>query len=135
MVGETIVERSSLTVSDVHNVVRNLMAVICEQLLSSRTVKPEGLGTFAIMCQPRCKGANVEIDVNPAQTMGLRCQLTPECTRDAGGGIIRALIQETPYIHVNQLTRALGMGGGGDTKGSGGDKLGSGGQEASDPTA
>ena len=36
MIGETIAERSSLTAGDVHNVIRNLMAVMREQLLNSR---------------------------------------------------------------------------------------------------
>lgn len=44
MIGETIAERSSLTAGDVHNVIRNLMAVMREQLLNSRTVKLEGIG-------------------------------------------------------------------------------------------
>lgn len=56
MIGETIAERSSLTAGDVHNVIRNLMAVMREQLLNSRTVKLEGLGTFTMVCQSRCKG-------------------------------------------------------------------------------
>ncbi len=46
MIGETIAERSSLTAGDVHNVIRNLMAVMREQLLNSRTVKLEGLGNI-----------------------------------------------------------------------------------------
>ena len=113
MIGETIAERSSLTAGDVHNVIRNLMAVMREQLLNSRTVKLEGLGTFTMVCQSRCKGVDAEADVSPAQITGLRCQFTPEYTRDAGGNITRALIQGASYIHVNQLTKALGAGGGG----------------------
>ncbi len=84
MIGETIAERSSLTAGDVHNVIRNLMAVMREQLLNSRTVKLEGLGTFTMVCQSRCKGVDAEADVSPAQITGLRCQFTPEYTRDAG---------------------------------------------------
>ena len=120
MIGETIAERSSLTAGDVHNVIRNLMAVMREQLLNSRTVKLEGLGTFTLVCQSRT---------------GLRCQFTPEYTRDAGGNITRALIQGATYIHVNQLTKALGAGGGGNAGGSGDDKPSGGGQEAPDPAA
>lgn len=56
MIGETIAERSSLTAGDVHNVIRNLMAVMREQLLNSRTVKLEGLGTFTMVCQSRARG-------------------------------------------------------------------------------
>ena len=99
MIGETIAERSSLTAGDVHNVIRNLMAVMREQLLNSRTVKLEGLGTFTMVCQSRCKGVDAEADVSPAQITGLRCQFTPEYTRDAGGNITRALIQGASYIH------------------------------------
>ena len=121
MIGETIAERSSLTAGDVHNVIRNLMAVMREQLLNSRTVKLEGLGTFTMVCQSRCKGVDAEADVSPAQITGLRCQF--------------ALIQGASYIHVNQLTKALGAGGGGNTGGSGDDKPGGGGQEAPDPAA
>ena len=135
LIGETIAERSSLTAGDVHNVIRNLMAVMREQLLNSRTVKLEGLGTFIMVCQSRCKGVDAEADVSPAQITGLRCQFTPEYTRDAGGNITRALIQGASYIHVNQLTKALGAGGSGNTGGSGDDKPGGGGQEAPDPAA
>ena len=88
-----------------------------------------------MVCQSRCKGVDAEADVSPAQITGLRCQFTPEYTRDAGGNITRALIQGASYIHVNQLTKALGAGGGGNTGGSGDDKPGSGGQEAPDPAA
>lgn len=106
-----------------------------EQLLNSRTVKLEGLGTFTLVCQSRCKGVDEEADVSPAQITGLRCQFTPEYTRDAGGNITRALIQGATYIHVNQLTKALGAGGGGNAGGSGDDKPSGGGQEAPDPAA
>ena len=43
---ELIAEKASLTPGDVHNVIRNLMSVMREQLLNSRTVRLEGLGTF-----------------------------------------------------------------------------------------
>ena len=56
MIGETIAERSSLTAGDVHNVIRNLMAVMREQLLNSRTVKLEGLGTFTMRSEERRVG-------------------------------------------------------------------------------
>ena len=43
---EVIAEKSSLTPGDVQNVVRNLMSAMPEQLLNSRTVRLDGLGTF-----------------------------------------------------------------------------------------
>ena len=36
---ELIAEKASLTAGDVHNVIRNLMSVMREQLLNSRTVR------------------------------------------------------------------------------------------------
>ena len=131
-IGEMIAERSSLTAGDVHNVIRNLMGVMREQLLNSQTVKLEGLGTFTMVCQSRSKGVEKEEAVSPSQITGLRCQFTPEYTRDVSGSITRALTQGASYIHLNQLTKGATGG-----SGSGGDKPGGGdggGGEAPDPT-
>ena len=132
---EQIAEKSSLSAGDVHNVIRNLMSTMRMYLLNSYTVKLEGLGSFTMIAQTRGKGAKTAKEVSPNQITYLRCQFTPEYTRDAGGNITRALIQGASYIHVNQLTKALGAGGGGNTGGSGDDKPGGGGQEAPDPAA
>ena len=48
---ELIAEKASLTAGDVHNVIRNLMSVMREQLLNSRTVRLEGLGTFTMIAK------------------------------------------------------------------------------------
>lgn len=48
---ELIAEKASLTPGDVHNVIRNLMSVMREQLLNSRTVRLEGLGTFTMIAK------------------------------------------------------------------------------------
>ena len=132
---ELIAEKASLTAGDVHNVIRNLMSVMREQLLNSRTVRLEGLGTFTMIAKAGGKGVELESKVSSSQITSLRCQFTPEYTRDAGGNITRALIQGASYIHVNQLTKALGAGGSGNTGGSGDDKPSGGGQEAPDPAA
>ena len=135
LLAESIAEKSSLTPGDVQNVIRNLMSTMRMHLLNSRTVRLNGLGTFTMKARTRGKGTEKAEDVNPNQVTALRCQFTPEYTRDAGGNITRALIQGATYIHVNQLTKALGAGGGGNTGGSGDDKPGGGGQEAPDPAA
>ena len=44
--GEMVAEKCSATPGDVHNVVRNLMSVMRLQLLNSRSVRLDGLGTF-----------------------------------------------------------------------------------------
>lgn len=53
---EVIAEKSSLTPGDVHNVIRNLMTVMRSQLLNSRTVRLDGLGTFTMKARTRGKG-------------------------------------------------------------------------------
>lgn len=111
-IGEIIAEKASLTPGDVHNVIRNLMAVMRQQLLNSHTVKLEGLGTFTMVCQSQGKGVSVEADVNAAQINYLRCQFTPEYNRLPGGGVTRAMTQGAEFIHINQLTKATGSGGG-----------------------
>lgn len=55
---ELIAEKASLTAGDVHNVIRNLMSVMREQLLNSRTVRLEGLGTFTMVAKACGKAWN-----------------------------------------------------------------------------
>ena len=60
---EVIAEKSSLTPGDVHNVIRNLMTVMRSQLLNSRTVRLDGLGTFTMKARTRGKGVVKSEDV------------------------------------------------------------------------
>ena len=61
---ELIAEKASLTPGDVHNVIRNLMSVMREQLLNSRTVRLEGLGTFTMIAKAGGKGVVLESKVS-----------------------------------------------------------------------
>ena len=94
---EVIAEKSSLTPGDVHNVIRNLMTVMRSQLLNSRTVRLDGLGTFTMKARTRGKGVVKSEDVNPNQVTALRCQFTPEYTRPAAMGTTRALLQGVEF--------------------------------------
>ena len=71
---ELIAEKASLTAGDVHNVIRNLMSVMREQLLNSRTVRLEGLGTFTMIAKAGGKGVELESKVSSSQITSLRCQ-------------------------------------------------------------
>ena len=82
---EMIAEKSSLTPGDVHNVVRNLMTAMRSELLNSKTVRLEGLGTFTMKARSRGRGVDKEEDVNPNQVGALLCHFTPEYTRPASG--------------------------------------------------
>lgn len=95
--GEMIAEKSSLTPGDVHNVIRNLMTVMRSQLLNSRSVRLDGLGTFTMKARTRGKGVATPEEVNPNQVTALRCQFTPEYTRPAAIGTTRALTQGAEF--------------------------------------
>ena len=100
---ESIAEKSSLTSGDVQNVVCNLMTVMREQLLNSRTVRLDGLGTFTMKARTRGMGAESADKVNPNQITALKWQFTPEYTRPAAIGTTRALIQGVQFAHADLL--------------------------------
>ena len=106
-VGELIAQKASLTPGDVHNVIRNLMEVMKEQLLNSRTVKLEGLGTFTMIINAGGNGVETADKVSPNQIKYLKCQFTPEFTQNAGGGRTRALTTGVEYVHVDNLLKGL----------------------------
>lgn len=119
--GELIAEKSSLTPGDVHNVIRNLMSVMREQLLNSHSVRLDGLGTFTVYARSRGTGVENEEDVNPNQITMLNYQFTPEYFRPAGIGTTRAITNGVKFVHVKKMLgtatsegdNAGGSGGGG----------------------
>ena len=101
--GEAIAEKSSLTAGDVQNVVRNLMAVMRAELLNSRTVRLEGLGTFTMKARTQGNGVESADKVGPAQISSLQCHFTPEYTRPAAVGTTRALTQGVEFAYANLM--------------------------------
>ena len=117
--GELIAQKASLTPGDVHNVVRNLMEVMREQLLNSRTVRLDGLGTFTMIAKAGGNGVAVADKVNPGQIKNLRCQFTPEYKRPEGSPATRALTEGVEYVNITELAGKPGTGDGGDEGGGG----------------
>lgn len=115
-IGELIAQKASLTPGDVHNVVRNLMEVMREQLLNSRSVRLDGLGTFTMISRAGGKGVAAKADVSSEQIKGLRCQFTPEYTHPAGSTITRALTQGVEYVSLDEMAKRL-LGTGGEDEG------------------
>ena len=117
---EVIAEKSSLTAGDVQNVVRNLMSVMREYLLNSRSVRLDGLGTFTMKACTRGKGVVSADKVSPNQITALKCRFTPEYTRPAAIGTTRALTQGVQFLHADLLkndTSEEGPSGGGSGEG------------------
>lgn len=100
---EMIAEKSSLTPGDVHNVVRNLMTVMRQQLLNSRTVRLDGLGTFTMKAKTNGKGVEQKEEVNPNQIQALLCRFTDEYTRPAALGTTRALLQGVEFEKASKI--------------------------------
>jgi len=105
-ISEMIAEKSSLTPGDVHNVVRNLMSVMREQLLNSRTVRLDGLGTFTMIARAGGRGVKTEKEMNSSQIKGLRCQFTPEYHRN-GGVTTRSMTQGAEFISLAELAKSF----------------------------
>lgn len=122
--GEMVAEKCSATPGDVHNVIRNLMSVMRSQLLNSRTVRLDGLGTFTVMARTRGKGVDKEEDVSPNQITSLNFMFTPEYTRPAALGTTRALWQGVEFEKWSGKGGSTGgdpdNGGGGNSGGDGG---------------
>ena len=117
---EVIAEKSSLTAGDVQNVVRNLMSVMREYLLNSRSVRLDGLGTFTMKACTRGKGVESADKVSPNQITALKCRFPPEYTRPAAIGTTRALTQGVQFLHADLLkndTSEEGPSGGGSGEG------------------
>ena len=112
--GEMVAEKCSATPGDVHNVIRNLMSVMRMQLLNSRTVRLDGLGTFTVIARTRGKGVDKEKDVNPNQVTSLHFM-----------GTTRALWQGVEFEKWTGGTATDGNEGSGD--GNGGNAGGDGG--------
>lgn len=117
--GELIAQKASLTPGDVHNVVRNLMEVMREQLLNSRTVRLDGLGTFTMIAKAGGNGVETAEKVNPGQIGNLRCQFTPENKRPEGSPATRVLTEGVEYVSITELAGKTGTSGGGDDEGGG----------------
>lgn len=99
-----ISEKSTLTEGDVHNVVRNLMSVMREQLLNSKSVKLDGLGTFTMIARAGGNGVETLDEVSSTQITKLHCRFTPEYTRSTSSETTRALTEGATYIRLDKLT-------------------------------
>ena len=122
---EKIAEKSSLTPGDVHNAVRNLMTVMKNELLNSRTVRLDGLGTFTMIARTRGKGVNDEKEVGPNQVASLMVHFRDEYTRPAALGTTRSMIQGVAFEKASKIGGVTG----GEDSGS------EGGGDIIDPTA
>ena len=103
---------TSQQLAEVHNVIRNLMTAMRKELLNSRSVRLEGLGTFTMKACTQGHGVDQEEEVSPNQVAALRCLFTPEYTRPAAIGTTRALLQGVEFQKVSAIGGAINGGSG-----------------------
>lgn len=111
---EEVAEKSSLTPGDVLSANRNLMSVMSRHLLSSQSVRLDGLGTFTVIFKANGTGVDTEEEVNSLQINGLRVRFTPEYTRNNSEGITRAMFAKVKYAKWGGADSSNGGSGDGD---------------------
>lgn len=84
------------------------------ELLNSRTVRLDGLGTFTMKARTTGKGVESADKVSPNQITVLRCQFTPEYTRSAATGTTRALLQGVQFANADLMKNLIEEGEGDD---------------------
>lgn len=88
------------------------MTAMRKELLNSRSVRLEGLGTFTMKACTQGHGVDQEEEVSPNQVAALRCLFTPEYTRPAAIGTTRALLQGVEFQKVSAIGGAINGGSG-----------------------
>ncbi len=117
---ESIAEKSAMTPGDVLSVVRNLMTTMRTHLLDSKSVRLDGLGTFTIKASASGNGVKTAEEVSASQIRMLKCQFTPEYSRNFGN-TTRALLKGVEFsnllnkdVAASDNSGSAGEGGSGD---------------------
>ena len=105
-IGEMIAAKSSLTPGDVHNVVRNMVDVMSDSLLNSRTVRLDGFGTFTVVASAGGNGVDSSKEVAPSQINYLKIRFTPSATRTSGG-TTRAMFTGVEYERWDGVSSSM----------------------------
>jgi predicted histone-like DNA-binding protein len=99
--GELIAEKSSLSPGDVHNVIRTLMSTIRHELLSSRSVQLDGLGTFRMIIHANGTGVDTFDEVSHKQVNKLTVHFSPAYTINPDGSRTRTLYEDASYERID----------------------------------
>ena len=94
---EEISKRSSLSPGDVLSVIYHLTDVIRGNLLSSRSVKLDGLGNFTAIIRSGGQGFDCEDDVCVSSDCELKVRFTPAYKHDPINGSSRVLYSNVQF--------------------------------------
>ena len=102
-IGAEVAKRSSMAPGDVLNVIDTMMDIIHQNLLNSRSVCLDGLGTFTVTCRSAGNGVDTEDDVTSNQITELKVRFTPSYTRSKFEGTTRAMFAGVTFERIDNI--------------------------------
>lgn len=102
-IGQEVAKRSSMAPGDVLNVIETMQDIIQQNLLNSRSVRLDRIGTFTVTCRSTGNGVLKEEDVTSKQITDLKIRFTPSFTRSAYNGITRAMFEGVTFEKVKKV--------------------------------
>jgi predicted histone-like DNA-binding protein len=100
--GVEISKRSSMTPGDALNVLDAMMDIIQQNLMNSRSVSLDRLGTFTVTCKSTGNGVDTEEEVSSKQITDLKVRFTPSYSRSHYNGITRAMFEGVTFEKINR---------------------------------
>lgn len=104
-IGQEVAKRSSMSPGDVLNVIETMQDIIQQNLLNSRSVRLDRIGTFTVTCRSAGNGVSTEEDVTSKQISNLKIRFTPSFTRSAYNGTTRAMFEGVTFEKVNKVKK------------------------------
>jgi predicted histone-like DNA-binding protein len=95
--GVEISKRSSMSPGDALNVLDTIMDIIQQNLLNSRSVCIDRLGTFTIGCRSSGNGVDNKEEVNSKQITELKVRFTPSFSRNQYNGITYPMFEGVTF--------------------------------------
>jgi predicted histone-like DNA-binding protein len=100
--GVEISKRSSMTPGDALNVLDTMMNIIQQNLMNSRSVCLDRLGTFTVTCRSTGNGVDTEEEVSSKQITDLKVRFTPSYSRNQYNGTTRMMFEGVTFEKINR---------------------------------
>lgn len=98
--GVEVSKRSSMSAGDALNIIETAQDIIRQNLMNSRSVCLDRLGTFTVTCRSAKNGVKTEEEVSSKQISELKVRFTPSYTRSTYNGTTRAMFEGVTFEKV-----------------------------------
>lgn len=98
--GVEVSKRSSMSAGDALNIIETAQDIIRQNLMNSRSVCLDRLGTFTVTCRSPKNGVKTEEEVSSNQITELKVRFTPSYTRNSYNGTTRAMFEGVTFEKV-----------------------------------